>query len=41
MAGHGFKFASVVGAIGADLTTEGATALPIEPFSPARFPTAA
>ncbi len=41
MAGHGFKFASVVGAIGVDLATEGATALPIEAFSPARFQPAA
>ena len=37
MAGHGFKFACVIGAIGADLATEGTTALPIDTFSPARF----
>lgn len=41
MAGHGFKFAAVVGAIGADLATEGSTGLPIDAFSPARFETAA
>lgn len=40
MAGHGFKFAAVVGAIGADLATEGSTGLPIDAFSPARFETA-
>ncbi|MBO0708756.1 MAG: FAD-dependent oxidoreductase, partial [Candidatus Dormibacteraeota bacterium] len=37
MLGHGFKFASAVGQIGADLATEGASRLPIEPFSPGRF----
>ena len=37
MAGHGFKFAAVVGSIGADLATEGSTMLPIDAFSPARF----
>ncbi len=37
MAGHGFKFAAVVGSIGADLATEGSTRLPIDAFSPARF----
>ncbi|MBO0703568.1 MAG: N-methyl-L-tryptophan oxidase, partial [Candidatus Dormibacteraeota bacterium] len=37
MAGHGFKFASAVGRVGADLAVEGATALPIAPFSPGRF----
>ena len=31
--GHGFKFASVVGEILADLATTGATALPIGRFS--------
>src|SRR5262249_15570928 len=41
MAGHGFKFAAVVGAIGADLATEGSTRLPIDAFSPARFQAAA
>jgi sarcosine oxidase len=35
--GHGFKFASVVGEILADLATSGATAYPIELFSPRRF----
>ncbi|MFC5649582.1 N-methyl-L-tryptophan oxidase [Paenibacillus solisilvae] len=35
--GHGFKFASVVGEILADLATEGTTSLPIELFSPKRF----
>jgi sarcosine oxidase len=35
--GHGFKFASVVGEIVADLATTGATRQPIEPFSPQRF----
>jgi sarcosine oxidase len=34
--GHGFKFASVVGEIVADLATTGATRQPIEPFSPQR-----
>lgn len=37
MLGHGFKFASAVGLIGADLATEGCSRLPIEPFSPSRF----
>jgi sarcosine oxidase len=37
MAGHGFKFASAVGKIGADLAVDGSTNLPIEFFSPARF----
>jgi sarcosine oxidase len=37
MAGHGFKFASVVGRIGADLAVDGSTELPIDSFSPARF----
>lgn len=37
MAGHGFKFASAVGRVGADLAVEGATRLPIGPFSPGRF----
>lgn len=35
--GHGFKFASVVGEILADLSTDGATAHPIALFSPWRF----
>ncbi len=41
MAGHGFKFAAVVGSIGADLATEGSTGLPIDAFDPARFQAAA
>jgi sarcosine oxidase len=35
--GHGFKFASVVGEILADLTVEGDTSLSIEPFQIGRF----
>ena len=35
--GHGFKFASVVGEILADLATEGSTSHPIGLFSPGRF----
>jgi sarcosine oxidase len=35
--GHGFKFASVVGEILADLATNGSTAHPIGIFSPIRF----
>lgn len=35
--GHGFKFASVMGEILADLATEGETRHPIGLFSPARF----
>jgi len=35
--GHGFKFASVVGEIIADLATTGTTRQPIEPFMPTRF----
>ena len=35
--GHGFKFASVVGEILADLAIGGSTAHPIELFSPGRF----
>lgn len=35
--GHGFKFATVVGEILADLAVEGATKQPIDFFSPARF----
>ncbi len=38
--GHGFKFASVVGEIVADLAIAGRTAHDIEMFSPARFATA-
>ena len=37
MAGHGFKFASAVGRVGADLAVDGATDLPIAPFAPGRF----
>lgn len=37
LSGHGFKFASVVGEILADLVTGGGTALPIERFDPGRF----
>jgi sarcosine oxidase len=36
--GHGFKFASVVGEIMADLADDGATRHPIEMFSSCRFP---
>ncbi|MEM7144533.1 MAG: N-methyl-L-tryptophan oxidase [Verrucomicrobiota bacterium] len=35
--GHGFKFASVIGEITADLATTGATSFPIEFLSPKRF----
>lgn len=35
--GHGFKFASVVGEVLADLVTTGATRMPIAPFAPGRF----
>ena len=35
--GHGFKFASVVGEVLADLATDGATRHPIRLFSPGRF----
>jgi sarcosine oxidase len=35
--GHGYKFASVVGEIMADLAIQGATRHPIAPFSPTRF----
>ncbi|HCO25600.1 MAG: N-methyltryptophan oxidase, partial [Gimesia sp.] len=35
--GHGFKFASVMGEILADLATTGRTALPIEFLSAQRF----
>ena len=35
--GHGFKFASVIGEIVADLALEGATSHPIGLFDPARF----
>jgi sarcosine oxidase len=34
--GHGFKFASVLGDIAADLATQGRTSRPIELFAPAR-----
>ncbi len=36
MAGHGFKFAAIVGSVLADLALEGKTVHPIEPFDPAR-----
>ncbi|HEX4211935.1 MAG TPA: FAD-dependent oxidoreductase, partial [Candidatus Dormibacteraeota bacterium] len=39
MSGHGFKFATVMGEIAADLATDGETRHPIEPFGPERFPT--
>jgi sarcosine oxidase len=35
--GHGFKFASVVGEILADLTTTGRTSHPIDFLAPDRF----
>jgi sarcosine oxidase len=35
--GHGFKFASAIGPLLADLATEGSTPFAIEPFSIARF----
>jgi sarcosine oxidase len=35
--GHGFKFASVVGEVLADLATVGATELPVGIFDPGRF----
>lgn len=35
--GHGYKFASVIGEIMADLATDGRTGHPIELFAPARF----
>lgn len=35
--GHGFKYASVIGEIMADLATEGSTGHPIQLFSPARL----
>ena len=38
MAGHGFKFSPVVGAIAADLVVEGRTAYDIGPFDPGRLP---
>jgi sarcosine oxidase len=38
MAGHGFKFCTVVGAIGADLVIDGRTGFDIGPFDPARLP---
>jgi sarcosine oxidase len=37
LSGHGFKFASVIGEVLADLVQRGATPLPIGPFSPARL----
>ena len=37
LSGHGFKFASVMGEILADLATTGKTSLPIEFLSPTRF----
>jgi sarcosine oxidase len=38
MAGHGFKFSPVVGAIAADLVVEGRTEYDIGPFDPGRLP---
>jgi sarcosine oxidase len=38
--GHGFKFASVLGEITADLATQGATTLPIKMFRATRFASA-
>jgi sarcosine oxidase len=35
--GHGFKFASAIGEIAADLATTGSTRFDLTPFSPARF----
>ena len=35
--GHGFKFASIIGEILADLALTGTTDKPIDRFSPARF----
>lgn len=35
--GHGFKFASVIGEVLADLAADGATALPIGLFNPGRI----
>lgn len=37
LSGHGFKFASVIGEVLADLVTTGSTAMPIAPFAPGRF----
>ncbi len=37
LSGHGFKFASVIGEVLADLVTEGATGMPLAPFAPDRF----
>jgi sarcosine oxidase len=34
--GHGFKFASVLGEVAADLATEGRTRYPIDLFAPSR-----
>jgi sarcosine oxidase len=34
--GHGFKFASVLGEVAADLATEGRTGYPIDLFAPSR-----
>jgi sarcosine oxidase len=38
MAGHGFKFSTLVGKIGADLVVDGRTDFDIRPFDPARLP---
>lgn len=38
MAGHGFKFSTIIGAAAADLATTGRTDHPIETFSPATLP---
>ena len=35
--GHGFKFASVLGEIAADLVTTGSSAFDLSPFAIARF----
>ncbi len=35
--GHGFKFATIMGEIAADLATEGGTPHPISGLSPKRF----
>jgi len=37
LSGHGFKFAPVLGEVLADLAIDGATAHPVELFSPSRF----
>ncbi len=37
LSGHGFKFATVIGEVLADLATTGSSPLPIAPFAPDRF----